>query len=187
MIGLFPTLSFLQKQLNVCVFVIRKLMTIYLHTICAAKCNLSSRSCHSIETALLRVCNDLLLAVDQGNEAVLILLDCSTAFDTMSHKILLYRFICHKCGVLGSALNWFKTYFTNRTQFLNSLSKPHVPLAGVLQRSDIGPLSYHTAPLEDIIKAHGFGRMIYADDTQVYVILKNDSDCSSQLPNLRYV
>ena len=31
------------------------------------------RSCHSIETALLRVYNDLLLAVDQGNEAVLIL------------------------------------------------------------------------------------------------------------------
>ena len=25
----------------------------------------------------------------------------------------------------------------------------------------------------------------YADDTQVYVILKNDSDCSSILPNLR--
>ena len=30
----------------------------------------------------------------------------------------------------------------------------------------------YTAPLEDIIEAHGFGRMIYANDMQVYVILK---------------
>ena len=49
------------------------------------------RSCHSIETALLRVYNDLLLAVDQGNEAVLILLDYSAAFDTISHNVFLDR------------------------------------------------------------------------------------------------
>ena len=35
-----------------------------------------------------------------------------------------------------------------------------------------------------IIEAHGFGRMIYADDTQVYVILKNDSDCTSIITKL---
>ena len=42
----------------------------------------------------------------------------------------------------------------------------------------------YTAPLEDIIEAHGLGRMIYADDTQVYVILKNDSDCTSIITKL---
>ena len=146
------------------------------------------RSCHSIETALLRVYNDLLLAVDQGNEAVLILLDYSAAFDTISHNVFLDR-LFHRYGVSGSALNWFKTYFTNRTQSVvinNSLSKPHVPIEGVPQGSVIGPLSFtlYTAPLEDIIEAHGFGRMIYADDTQVYVILKNDSDCTSIITKL---
>ena len=29
----------------------------------------------------------------------------------------------------------------------------------------------YTAPLEDIIHAHGLGRMIYADDTQVLLFL----------------
>ena len=50
----------------------------------------------------------------------------------------------------------------------------------------IGPLPFtlYTAPLEDIIEAHGFGRMIYADDTQVYVILKNDSDYTSIITKL---
>ena len=71
------------------------------------------RSCHSIETALLRVYNDLLLAVDQGNEAVLILLDYSAAFDTISHTVFLDR-LFHRYGVNGTTLNWFKTYFMNR-------------------------------------------------------------------------
>ena len=38
------------------------------------------RQGHSIETALLRVYNDMLLAVDKGKEVVLILLDYSAAF-----------------------------------------------------------------------------------------------------------
>ena len=64
------------------------------------------RSCHSIETALLREYNDLFLTVDQGTEAVLILLDYSAAFDTISHKVFLDR-LCYTYGVSGSALNSF--------------------------------------------------------------------------------
>ena len=47
------------------------------------------RSGHSIKAALLRVYNDLLLAVDKGKEAVLVLLDCSAAYDTTNHEIFL--------------------------------------------------------------------------------------------------
>ena len=76
----------------------------------------------------------------------------------------------------------------NRSQSIainDSLSKPHVPLEVVPQGSVIGPLSFtlYTAPLEGIFEAHGLGRMIYADDTQVYIILKLDSD-HSVIPNL---
>ena len=87
--------------------------------------------------------------------------------------------------------NWFKTFFffTNRTQSVitnDSLSKHHVPLECVREGSVIDLLSFtlYTAPLEDIIKARSFGRMIYTDDTQVYVILKNDSDSSSIITKL---
>ena len=49
------------------------------------------RHFHSTETALLKVLNYLLLAVDKGHEAALLLLDYSAAFDTINHVILLNR------------------------------------------------------------------------------------------------
>ena len=40
---------------------------------------------HSTETALLRVYNDMLIFIDQGGGATLVLLDLSSAFDTIDH------------------------------------------------------------------------------------------------------
>ena len=61
---------------------------------------------HSTETALLRVYNDLLLAADKSQEAVLILLDYSAAFDTINHDTF-FQLLSNKFGINGSALNWF--------------------------------------------------------------------------------
>ena len=124
---------------------------------------------HSIETALLRVYNDLLLAVDKGKEAVLILLAYSAAFDTINHELFLNP-LAERYGITGCVLRLFTTYFQNRSQYISvndALSQPHTPLEGVPQGSVIGPLSFtmYTAPLENVINAHSLGRMIYADDT----------------------
>ena len=44
---------------------------------------------HSVETALLRVLNDILRALDQNQSILRILLDLSAAFDTVDHHVLL--------------------------------------------------------------------------------------------------
>ena len=49
------------------------------------------RTGHSTETALLRVFNDLLTAIDEDKISVLHLLDLWAAFDTIDHQILLSR------------------------------------------------------------------------------------------------
>lgn len=130
---------------------------------------------HSTETALLRVQNDLLRAVDRHDEAVLILLDFSAAFDTIDHDILLHR-LCQRYGITQTALKWFSTYLRGRTQCIDVggvLSDEHLLEEGVPQGSVLGPVIFtmYTAPLGDIIASHGLNYMIYADDTQLYMIL----------------
>ena len=50
------------------------------------------RHFHSTETALTRVFNDVLLAIDKGQEAVVVLLDFSAAFDSIDHTTMTNRF-----------------------------------------------------------------------------------------------
>lgn len=49
------------------------------------------RKVFSTETALLLVQNDILVALRRGNEVLLVLLDYSSAFDTIDHSTLLWR------------------------------------------------------------------------------------------------
>ena len=56
---------------------------------------------HSTETALLKITNDILRALDNGDEAVMTLLGLSSAFDTIDHYILFHR-LRSLYGISGS-------------------------------------------------------------------------------------
>ena len=49
------------------------------------------RNKHSTETALIKVQNDILSALDAGSSAIFLMLDLSAAFDTIDHDIFLSR------------------------------------------------------------------------------------------------
>ena len=134
------------------------------------------RAFHSTETALLRVQNDLLKAVDTHGGAILVLLDLSAAFDTIDHATLL-RALESQCGIIGTALNWFASYLTDRLQAVKigqAISDFVKLIYGVPQGSVLGPLLFtlYTSPLSAIVRRHGLQYHFYADDSQLYIMFK---------------
>ena len=61
--------------------------------------------------------SDILWAIDNGNLRLLVLLDLSSAFDTVDHEILLRRLEV-SYGLQDTALSWFTSYLNGRTWFI---------------------------------------------------------------------
>ena len=130
------------------------------------------RPYHCTETALLRVFNDVLAGLDDGNVCLLVLLDLSSAFDTIDHSILLHR-LETSFKFSGTALMWFKSYLEDRTQCVkvnNIYSHETLMSYGIPQGSVLGPILFtlYAQPLADIIKHHDLQYHLYADDSQLY-------------------
>ena len=60
---------------------------------------------HSTQTALLRVKNDIDATLDEKGKVVLVMLDLSSAFDTINHDILMNR-VQHSVGITDAAISW---------------------------------------------------------------------------------
>ena len=134
------------------------------------------RKCHSTETALLCVVNDLLQALDSGCVCVFLfffwsLLDLSAAFDTIDHNILIAR-LRNTFGCSGTVLEWFISYLSCRTQsvFVGHESTPSVLKCGVMQGSVLGPLLFtlYTHPLSTVVCQYGLSCHFFADDSQLH-------------------
>lgn len=138
------------------------------------------RMYHSTETALLRVHNDILRAIDKKMCVFLVLLDQSAAFDTVEHSILLGR-LEGSVGLSGSALAWCHSYFSERSQSVHIHGVPSVPrplTSGMPQGSVIGPFGFptYTAPVGQICRDHGINYHFYADDSQLYLSFKPEDE-----------
>lgn len=93
------------------------------HKACTTLFSQVSRKMHLTETALLTVTNDKIMAADDSRRSLLVLLDLSSAFDTVDHSILLES-VCQLMDISGSALDGF-TFYLNVRAFQLSIFVRH--------------------------------------------------------------
>jgi hypothetical protein len=74
------------------------------------------RSNHSTMHSLVSLTNNVATAIDRNQIAAGVFIDLSTAFDTLDHEILFTKL--QHYGIRGVALQWIKSYFCNREQFV---------------------------------------------------------------------
>ena len=63
------------------------------------------RANYSCETSILKLCNDILWAIERQDITALVALDLSVAFDTVDHGVLL-NVLHNQFGITGNALHW---------------------------------------------------------------------------------
>ena len=146
------------------------------------------RKGHSTETALLRVQNDVTLALDKGHSVVLIMLDLSAAFDTIDHQSLLKR-LEHHYGLSGVVLDWTRSYLRDRKLVVridaNESGEKTVDYS-VPQGAILGAEFYclFAKPATAIIRYHNMEYHIYADDSQLYIIIKKKDNLSDTVQRI---
>jgi hypothetical protein len=110
--------------------------------------------------------------MDNGNVTLLLLIDLTSAFDTVDHQLLVRKL--ELCNVRDNALRWFKDYLNERSQMVNIGSRKSSYRSiesGVPQGSVLGPVlfSVYMKGIGEEVNKHGFQYKLYADDVMIYL------------------
>jgi hypothetical protein len=145
----------------------------------------------STTIAVFKYNQKILDIINKKNYAVGILLDMSKAYDRVLPNVLLKKL--YSIGIRGVAHDWIRSYFKNRTQFVeiqhkcsaqntivNVRSERAILTKSIPQGSVIGCLLFliYINNIPDTIKDRC---ILFADDISVILPIKNDSEVNNKL------
>ncbi|XP_075150516.1 uncharacterized protein LOC142224618 [Haematobia irritans] len=129
------------------------------------------RKGYSTTTLLVDLVDEVRRRVDLKEFVLVVSLDFSRAFDSISHEVLLNKMF-HKYGLSLSACRLLKTFLVERSQFVfcNGFSSSTRSLyRGIPQGSIIGPKLF-SLYINDIFEVLSFMKChLYADDLQLII------------------
>ena len=136
---------------------------------------------------LLICIHEWLLSVSEGVPISVVYTDIAKAFDSVSHKKLVY--VIRNYGISEKVCAWLTNFLSNRKQSVcvgSSVSPPLAVYSGIPQGSVIGPLTfliYFNGLTKTVDSVYGVrGIKLFADDAKFY-----DSDSQSLQISLEQV
>ena len=156
---------------------------------------------HSTEMMMVGVADEVLSGFDEDKCTVMLFLDLSAAFDTIDIDRMV-EILADEIGLSGTALQWCKSFLSNRTQRVKINGQYSEQLTikyGTVQGSVLGPkfFNIYVRSQPRIFRSCGFNTTAFADDSNgrktfavsfQYNILVNDvKNCVEQVTTWSYI